>query len=194
LEAKRYGFCNVTVNPAYVSVAAKELTGSGVKVGCVVAFPLGASTTEIKVAEALRGLQDGAEELDMVMNVGRMLSGRTDEVLSEEKAVVGAVKKLNPQAIVKVIIEACYLSEGQKREACRLAVEAGADFVKSSTGFGPAGAKVEDIRLMRETVGPRVGVKASGGIRSLKDVLEMLNAGADRVGTSDAPAIMEEIA
>lgn len=192
-EARLYRFCNVTVNPCYVSKAANLLRGSGVKVCSVIGFPLGATTTVAKVTEALKAMEDGAEELDVVMNLGLMKSRMFEAVKEDVKSVVLAAKRRDPNALVKVIIEACYLTDEEKKKACQLTVAAGADFVKSSTGFGTGGATPSDISLMRKVVGPSVGVKASGGIKTLADVESLLLAGASRIGTSNGPSIIQEI-
>jgi deoxyribose-phosphate aldolase len=188
-EAKKYGFASVCVNPCWVSLAAKELAGSPVKVCSVVGFPLGANTTAVKVAETDAAVGDGAREIDMVLNVGQLRGGATDAVRADIQAVVVAAHRGG--AVVKVILETALLNDDQKRAACLLAKEAGADFVKTSTGFGPGGATAHDIALMREAVGPDMGVKAAGGIRTLADLRAMTAAGATRVGASASVAIME---
>ena len=189
VEAKKYSFASVCVNPYWVPLAAKELAGSPVKVCSVAGFPLGASTTAIKVAEAEMAIREGAREIDMVLNVGQLRAGANDAVRHDIQAVVDAAHRAG--AIVKVILETALLDDGKKRTACVLAKEAGADFVKTSTGFGPGGATPRDIALMRETVGPEMGVKAAGGIRTLADLRAMVAAGATRVGASASVAIME---
>ncbi len=186
-EAKEYGCASVCVNSAYVALVAKELAGSDVKTCCVVGFPLGAMTSEAKAFEAKDAIEKGANEVDMVIEVGRAKAGDFDYVKKDIGAVVAAADK---KAIVKVIIETCLLTEEEKRQACIAAKEAGADFVKTSTGFSTGGAKVEDIRLMRETVGPDMGVKASGGVRTWDAALAMIEAGASRIGTSSAAGIL----
>lgn len=187
-EAREYGFAAVCINPWFVSLAAETLRGSTVKVCTVAGFPLGASTTEVKTYEAVKAAADGAHEVDMVLNLPAMRSGRPDEVERDIAAIVQAL----PAAVhVKVILETCYLDEEQIRLACRMAVRAGARFVKTSTGFGPAGATVEAVRIMREVVGPTVGVKAAGGIRDFAAACAMIAAGADRIGCSAGVAIMQ---
>ncbi len=186
-EAKEYGCASVCVNSAYVALVAKELAGSDVKTCCVVGFPLGAMTSEAKAFEAKDAIEKGADEVDMVIEVGRAKAGDFDYVKRDIGAVVAAADK---KAIVKVIIETCLLTDEEKRQACIAAKEAGADFVKTSTGFSTGGAKVEDICLMRETVGPDMGVKASGGVRTWDAALAMIEAGASRIGTSSAAGIL----
>lgn len=191
-EAKQYGFASVCVNPSYVDLVKKELEGSPVKVCTVIGFPLGANSVAIKVAEAIAAIHAGAEEIDMVINIGALKSGDTVLVEQEISQVVTETARINSNIIVKVIIETCYLSDEEKVTACKLAKAAGAHYVKTSTGFGPAGATVEDIGLMRSTVGPDMGVKASGGIRTYADLLAMIEAGASRVGASASVDIMQE--
>ncbi len=187
-EARAESFASVCVNPLHVPLVAKELEGSGVLTCCVVGFPLGANASEVKAAESEFAVSQGAEELDMVINVGALKAGDHDRVLRDIAAVVDAAAGRT----VKVIIETCYLNEEEKRQACRAAMEAKAHFVKTSTGFGSGGATVEDIRLMRETVGDTMKVKASGGVRSYADAIAMIEAGADRIGASSGIAILAE--
>lgn len=186
-EAKKYNFASVCANPDQVALMAEELADSEVKVCTVIGFPLGVNLTEIKAAEAEAAVRDGADELDMVIKVGALKEGDYQTVKEDIEAVVEAAG----EKLVKVIIETCYLTDKQKIKACELAKAAGADFVKTSTGFGSGGAAVADIKLMRETVGPKMGVKASGGIRSLEDVKAMLEAGASRIGASSGVQIMK---
>jgi len=181
-EAKEYGFAAVCVNPAWVRRAYENLAGSEVKVASVIGFPLGAATTEVKVLETQRALRDGALEIDMVINVGRLKSGLYLWVGDEIRKIAEVCHEGG--AITKVIIETSLLSDEEKVVACRLAREAGADFVKTSTGWGAGGATVADVTLMRTTVGPEMGVKASGGIRTAEDVIAMIRAGATRIGAS----------
>jgi deoxyribose-phosphate aldolase len=188
-EARQYGFATVCINPYWVPLAASELAGSAVKVCTVAGFPLGATSTEAKVAEAAAALRSGAREIDMVINVGALRSGDFDAVKLDIAAVARVCHDAN--AIVKVILETALLDDAQKTKACGLAQAAGADFVKTSTGFGPAGATVQDIVLMRHAVGPRMGVKAAGGIRTLDDFRAMVAAGANRVGASASVKIVE---
>lgn len=188
-EAKAYGCASVCVNSGYVPLVSKELAGSEVKTCCVIGFPLGACTSEAKAAETTDSIEKGANEVDMVINVGRAKAGEWDCVKSDIEAVVKAAAG---KALVKVIIETCLLTDEEKIKACQAAKEAGADFVKTSTGFSTGGAKVEDIRLMRETVGPDMGVKASGGVRDFEKAQAMIEAGATRIGTSSAAGIVEQ--
>lgn len=187
-EAAEYEFASVCVNPAYVATAAAELKDSKVKVCTVIGFPLGASTSETKAFETRDAIEKGAEEIDMVVNIGAIKSGDDELVKKDIQAVVEAAKG---KAIVKVIIEASLLTDEEKVLASRLSKEAGADFVKTSTGFSTGGATVEDVKLMRETVGADLGVKASGGVRSLEDVQAMIDAGATRIGASSGVQIMQ---
>ncbi|ALS78910.1 2-deoxyribose-5-phosphate aldolase [Planococcus kocurii] len=187
-EAAEYKFASVCVNPAWVETAAVELAESDVKVCTVIGFPLGASTSETKAFETTDAILKGAGEIDMVVNIGALKSGNTDHVKKDIEAVVNAAKG---KAIVKVILETCLLTDEEKVTASRLSKEAGADFVKTSTGFSTAGATVEDVKLMRQTVGPDLGVKASGGVRSLEDVEAMIKAGATRIGASSGVKIMQ---
>ena len=186
-EAKEYGFASVCVNPAWVAAAYDVLKDTPhVKVCTVIGFPLGASASEVKAFETRTAIEHGATEVDMVINIGALKDGNDDLVRSDIAAVVEAAKG---KALTKVIIETCLLTEEEKVRACRLAVEAGADYVKTSTGFSTGGATVEDIALMRQTVGPEIGVKASGGVRSSEDAQKMIQAGATRIGTSGGVAI-----
>lgn len=187
MEAKEYRFAAVCVSPIRVSYAAARLAGTGVRVCTVVGFPQGATPTEVKVCEAKKAVADGAEEVDMVIPVGMLKDGETDYVQRDIPAVVGAVRG---KARVKVIIECALLTDAEKRTACRLAKEAGADFVKTSTGYAAHGATVEDVRLMRAAVGDAMGVKAAGGIRTRADADAMIAAGATRIGTSCGVDIM----
>ncbi|MCT4631190.1 MAG: deoxyribose-phosphate aldolase [Firmicutes bacterium] len=187
-EAKEYGFFSVCVNPHYVSLVKKELEGSDVKVCSVIGFPLGASVPETKAYETRKAIADGANEIDMVINVSALKNKEYDLVLNDIKAVVEA---LEGKAILKVIIETCLLTEEEKVKACELSVEAGAHFVKTSTGFSTGGATAEDISLMRKTVGPDLGVKASGGVRDRETALKMIEAGATRIGASSSIAIVK---
>src|SRR3984957_20401037 len=179
-EALEYNFASVCLNAYWVPLAASELTGSDVKVCTVVGFPLGATSTEAKIAETEAALRAGAQEIDMVQNIGA-LRGDNDRAVEEEIALVAAATH-RAGAIVKVILETALLTDDQKITSCRLAQMAGADFVKTSTGFSSSGAAVHDVELMRRVVGPTMGVKASGGIRTLEDLLKMLAAGANRIG------------
>jgi len=189
-EAIQYGFRCAVVNPVYVKYAAKLLGGSKVKACSTVGFPFGVSLPEIKALETVKAVEDGAEELDMVINLSALKSGDYELVKRDITAVVD-VKRLFKEVIVKVIIETAYLTRDEKIIACKLAKEAGADFVKTSTGLFGQGATVEDVRLMRQTVGKNMGVKAAGGIRTYADAVAMIEAGANRIGTSTAVAIIK---
>ncbi len=181
-EAAQYEFASVCVNPAWVKRCSSNLRGSGVKVCTVIGFPLGANTPEIKALEARRAIRDGAREVDMVINVGALKSGDHATVLTDIEKVVDSAHEAG--AIVKVILETSLLTDEEKVIASSLAKQAKADFVKTSTGFGGGGATVYDVALMRETVGPKMGVKASGGVRTKSDVEDMIAAGATRIGAS----------
>ncbi|NLW47478.1 MAG: deoxyribose-phosphate aldolase, partial [Firmicutes bacterium] len=180
-EAIENNFCSVCINPYWVPTVTKLLQGSPVKVCTVIGFPLGAATTRTKALEAEEAIAQGANEVDMVLNVGALKSGAYDLVLNDINAVV---KSAQGKALVKVILETGLLSETEKIKACELSVAAGANFVKTSTGFGPGGATRADIALMRRTVGPEIGVKASGGVRDYDTAVTMIKAGASRIGTS----------
>jgi deoxyribose-phosphate aldolase len=190
-EAREHGFASVCVNPVHVPLCAERLKGSGVDVCTVVGFPLGANATAIKSQEAALAATQGATELDMVVNVGALKDGKADFVQQDIKAVVDAVAKVNPKALVKVIIETCLLTDEEKKTACLAAKAAGAHFVKTSTGFGKGGATTGDIALMRAMVGPDMGVKASGGIKNYEQTMAMIKAGATRIGASAGIAIVE---
>jgi deoxyribose-phosphate aldolase len=187
--ARRYHVASVCAKPCDVVLAARLLAGSDVAVGTVVGFPHGNSTTAVKVAEARQALADGSAELDMVINIGALRSGQTAFVRDEIKAVVAAARG---QALVKVILENAYLTPEERVAGCQLAEAAGADFVKTSTGFAPTGATVADVKLMRATVGPRVQVKAAHGIRTLDALLEIIDAGATRVGATATATILDD--
>jgi deoxyribose-phosphate aldolase len=188
-EAREYVFASVCVNPYWVPLVAHQLEGSRVKVCSVVGFPLGATTTEAKVLETESAIRLGAQEIDMVINIGALLSGDLEAVKVDIAAVAEAAHKHG--ALLKVIIETALLDDARKVTACELAVAAKADFVKTSTGFSTAGATVHDVELMRHTVGPHIGVKASGGIRTLVDFRNMVAAGASRVGASASVKIVD---
>jgi deoxyribose-phosphate aldolase len=188
-EAKQYSFASVCINPAWVKTAADLLADTpDVKVCTVIGFPLGATTTETKVFEAKNAIENGAKEVDMVINIGALKDKRDDVVEQDIHAVVEAAKG---KALIKVIIETCLLTDEEKVRACELSVKAGADFVKTSTGFSTGGATVADVKLMRKTVGPNLSVKASGGVRSREDALAMIEAGATRIGASAGIAIVK---
>ena len=188
-DARKYEFASVCVNPFWVELVSRNLEGSDVATCVVIGFPLGATGWEVKVCEAAYASQRGAGELDMVMNIGAFKSRQLDVVERDIRAVIAVAAG---KALVKVILECCLLSEAEKVEACELAVSAGADFVKTSTGLSSGGATLEDVRLLKETVGERARVKASGGIRELWTALGMIEAGADRIGTSAGVAIVTE--
>lgn len=185
-EAKKYEFASVCVNPTWVKYCSELLAGTPVKVCTVIGFPLGATTSAVKAFETKDAITNGAGEIDMVINIGALKNGEYDLVRDDIKAVVDAANG----TLVKVIIETCLLTEEEKVKACELSVEAGAHFVKTSTGFSTGGATAEDIAMMRKTVGPNIGVKASGGVRSLEDMQKMIEHGASRIGASSGVAIM----
>ena len=185
-EAKQFDFMSVCVNPAYVPLAAQCLEGSDVKVCTVIGFPLGMNLTKTKIEEAALAIKEGADEIDMVINVGMLKAGHdqyVEEEIRELKAVAGS-------KVLKVIIETCLLTDDEKVRACIAAKNAGADFVKTSTGFSTGGATAHDVALMRKTVGPDMGVKASGGVRTHEDLVAMVEAGANRIGTSNGTKII----
>ncbi|HHZ7120702.1 TPA: deoxyribose-phosphate aldolase [Enterococcus faecalis] len=186
-EAKEYNFFSVCINPCWVAFASEQLADTDVAVCTVIGFPLGANTPEVKAYEAADAIKNGANEVDMVINIGALKSQQYDYVRQDIQGVVDAAKG---KALVKVIIETALLTDEEKVKACELAKEAGADFVKTSTGFSKGGAKVADIRLMRETVGPDMGVKASGGVHNAEEALAMIEAGATRIGASTGVAIV----
>ncbi|WP_435371942.1 deoxyribose-phosphate aldolase [Sporosarcina luteola] len=187
-EAKTYSFASVCVNPTWVKTAVEVLNGSTVKVCTVIGFPLGASTSAVKAFETKDAIENGAGEIDMVINIGALRSGDDELVKNDIAAVVDSAKG---KAIVKVIIETALLTDQEKRKACELSRAAGADFVKTSTGFSTGGATEEDVKLMRGVVGPEMGVKASGGVRSFEDMKKMIDAGATRIGASSGVQIMQ---
>ena len=193
-EAKKYNFASVCVNPYWVPLASDLLKNSTVKVCTVIGFPLGATSSESKASETEIAILQGADEVDMVINVGAMKNNKTDIVENDILAVVNSARKTgkaqNKNIIVKVILETCYLTKDEIKNACLSAKNAGADFVKTSTGFGTGGATVEDVALMKETVGSSMEVKASGGIRDYETAIKMINAGATRLGTSSGISIV----
>ena len=186
-EAIQYDFMSVCINPTWVAYAAQKLADTDVKVCTVIGFPLGANTSVVKAYEASEAIKNGADEVDMVINIGAAKAGNWDLVASDIAAVVAAADGVT----TKVIIETSLLTDEEKVQACQAAVQAGADFVKTSTGFSTAGATIDDIKLMRKTVGPDMGVKASGGVRSIADANAMIAAGATRLGTSNGVDIMK---
>lgn len=188
-EARKYEFAMVAINPAEVETCVKLLEGSPVRVGAAIGFPLGQTATECKAFETRDAIAKGATEIDTVINVRALQKGRLDIVKKEIEEMVAICRPAG--VICKVILETCYLSDAEKETVCRIAKEAGVDFVKTSTGFGTAGATVEDVALMRRVVGPEIGVKAAGGIRDLDTALAMIKAGATRIGTSSGVTIVE---
>jgi len=189
-EAAEYQFAMVAINPAEVETCVKLLKGTGVRTGAAIGFPLGQNTSEVKAFEIRDSIKKGATEIDMVINLRALQKGQIHIVRNEIEDIVSACK---PSGVIsKVILETCYLTDDQKQLVCQIAKEAGVDFVKTSTGFGTAGATVEDIRLMRLVVGPEMGVKASGSVRDLTTALAMIDAGATRIGTSSGVKIVTE--
>ncbi|KGF10268.1 deoxyribose-phosphate aldolase [Urinicoccus massiliensis] len=186
-EAKTHDFFSVCVQPTWISLCKEELAGSGVKIATVIGFPLGANTTETKVFEAKDAIEKGADEIDMVINIGALKSGQ-DQLVEDE---IRAIKEAIGDHILKVIIETCLLTEDEKIRACQLTLKAGGDYVKTSTGFSTGGAKLEDVKLMKDQVKDRAKVKASGGIRDFATAKKMLEAGAERLGVSAGIAIVE---
>lgn len=186
-EAREYNFMSVCVNPSFVKLAKKELEGTDVKVCTVIGFPLGQNTSEVKAFEAKEAIENGASEVDMVINIS-LLKDRKYEEFKED---IIKVREASRGYLLKVIIETCYLTDEEKKKACELAMLCGADFVKTSTGFGTGGATKEDVKLMRETVGDELGVKASGGVRTKEDALTMIENGATRIGTSNGIDIVK---
>ena len=191
-EAKKYGFWSVCVNPAYVSLAAEILTGTDVRVCSVVGFPLGANVSEVKEIEAEKAVSNGASEIDMVMNIGALKSHNYELVKRDIRKVVEHARAIRKNIVIKVIIETGLLTEDEKVLACRFVKDEGADFVKTSTGFSSSGATIHDVKLLRNTVGPNFGVKASGGIRTYHYAIELVEAGANRIGTGSGVVIIEE--
>ena len=185
-EAKEIGAASVCINPCNVKQVSAELAGTEVKVCTVIGFPLGANTSEVKAFETKDSIQNGAQEVDMVINIGALMAGDTDTVYQDIKAVVDAAEGTT----VKVIIETCYLTDEQKKQVCEAALKAGAQFVKTSTGFGTGGANAHDVALMREVVGDKMQIKASGGIHTYDEAMAVLDASADRLGVSASPAIL----
>ncbi|HZK33080.1 MAG TPA: deoxyribose-phosphate aldolase [Tissierellaceae bacterium] len=189
-EAIEYGFAAVCVNPFYVKYCKELLKGTNIKVATVIGFPLGANTSDVKAFETKNAIDNGAEEVDMVINIGALKSKDYSVVKEDIKSVVEVAKG---KALVKLIIETSLLNREEKIKACELAMEAGADFVKTSTGFSTGGATVEDVKLMKEVVGDKLGIKASGGIRDLKTANKMIEAGASRLGASSGVKIAKEL-
>lgn len=191
-EALEFGFGAVCVAPTWVSLASKTLASSSVKVVSVVGFPLGNTLTRVKAYEASQVVKNGADEIDMVINIGALLSGQKEIVFKDIKSVIESAHQEDPKTLIKVILETSILSDDQKILACKLAQKAGADFVKTSTGFMPRGATIQDVSLLRRVVGNRLGVKAAGGIRDLSTAMEMIAAGATRLGCSSSVSIIKE--
>jgi len=189
-EALQFGFYSVCINPCFIKMAKELLKDSNVRVATVIGFPLGMTLTEVKVYEAMNASLLGADEIDIVINIGALKSGDWETVRKDISDVIMATKGL----IHKTIIETCYLDDNEKRRAVEITLEVGSEFIKTSTGFGPLGARVRDIRLIKSIVGDAAGIKAAGGIRTLKQVLSMLKAGATRIGTSAGVRIVREIA
>ncbi len=185
-EAKQYNFYSVCVNGAYVGLACSELMKSDVKIAAVIGFPLGAMTTKAKVFEAKQCIEDGANEIDMVLNIGLLKSGYYEIVRDE----IAKIKKTIGSNVLKVIFENCYLTNEEKKIACQLSIDAGADFIKTSTGFGPGGATIEDVRLMKDIAQDKILIKASGGIKDIDTARAYINLGASRLGTSSGVALV----
>jgi deoxyribose-phosphate aldolase len=190
MQAQNYSFAAVCINPTYVELASKELSGSSVKVCAVIGFPLGANSTDVKGYEAANAVKSGADEVDMVINIGSLKIGKLEVLEREIEAVVSRANSINISTVVKVIIETCYLTDEEKMTACQIVVKAGAQFVKTSTGFGTGGADVHDIKIIRKIVGPAFGIKASGGISTFSQAMAMIEAGATRIGTSASVQIL----
>ncbi|MGQ9496947.1 MAG: deoxyribose-phosphate aldolase [Desulfotomaculales bacterium] len=191
-EAREFGFATVCVNPCYVRLVRQQLEGSPVKVCTVIGFPLGATTLNVKVLEAREAAMDGIDEMDVVLNIGALKEGDTKFLMNELDKVIEAARDVRRDITVKVILETGLLTDAEKLLACWVATGAGADFVKTSTGYGPSGATIEDVRFLRNAVGPHFGVKAAGGIRDLPFARALLDAGANRLGTSAAARLMRQ--
>jgi len=191
-EAREFGFGAVCVNPCFVSLAARELDGTGVKVCTVIGFPLGANAVETKVTEARLAATDGAHEIDIVLNIGALKEGDSKYLMSEADKVIEGARDVNRDILVKLIAETGFLTADEKLLACWVATGSGADYIKNATGYGPTGAQPDEIRFLRKAVGSHFGVKAAGGIRDLKTALALLEAGADRLGTSSGIRIIRE--
>jgi deoxyribose-phosphate aldolase len=187
-EARRYGFFSVCVQPSFLMTAGEALAGTGIMLSTVIGFPLGTTLSRVKIYEAMEAVFEGADELDIVMNQGLARAGKWDDAGREISDIITAT----PDSVHKVIIETCYLTDNEKKRAALTVMDAGAEFVKTSTGFGPSGAKVRDVELIASATKGRIGIKASGGIRTLKNVLALINAGATRIGTSAGVSIVAE--
>ena len=192
-EARKYGFISVCVNSCYVNAACRELSGSSVSVCSVVGFPLGACAPAAKAFEAAEAVRCGAAELDIVINIGFLKGGLPELVKSDLEQAILCARNENPATVIKIILETCLLTKAEKIKAGSLAIDLGANFIKTSTGFGKGGANVNDVALLKQIAGNNAGVKASGGIRDLSAAVTMINAGASRIGTSSGPAIIEEL-
>ncbi|MBI5198993.1 MAG: deoxyribose-phosphate aldolase [Nitrospirae bacterium] len=188
-EAKGYSFRAVCINPVYVSYVRNVLSGTRVKVCTVIGFPLGSNRTPTKVFEAMEAVKDGADELDIVINLGALKESKWDDVRKEISDIVMAT----PRVTHKIIIETCYLTDDEKKRACEVIIEAGAEFVKTSTGYSPSGAKVRDIKLIKSVVGNKIRIKASGGVKTLFKAFSLIKVGANTIGTSSGVSIMEEL-
>ena len=188
-EAVKYGFYSVCLYPAFIKKAGEVLFESHVKVSSVIAFPSGATLPKVKIYESIEAVLNGADELDIVLNIGALKSGDWKSVARELEGIIAAT----PEAVHKIIIENCYLDDEEKKKVCDIVMKSGAEFIKTSTGFGPAGANVKDVKLLKSIVGEEIGIKAAGGIRTLKDVVAFLDAGATRIGTSSGVEIVNEL-
>jgi deoxyribose-phosphate aldolase len=191
-ECKEYGFAAIYVNPCDVKLAAEQLAGTGVNIGTVIGFPQGVNRTEIKIAEGHKAIEDGATDLDFVINIARMKSGQRDYVQKELNDFVKAMKEYDPKVVIKVIIETCFLDHDQKVEACKIVAESGADYIKTSTGTGPAGCRIGDIRLMRKICGDKVKIKAAAQITFVEQALAVIDAGATRIGENTAVEMLKD--
>jgi deoxyribose-phosphate aldolase len=188
-EAKENGFFSVCIHPSFIETARDALSGTDVRISTVIGFPLGMTLSKVKAFEAVESLSSGADELDIVMNIGLAKSGRWGDLEKDISTTISAA----PEALHKIIIEACYLTDEEKRSACTAVINAGAGFIKTSTGFGPSGASIEDVRLIRSITKGKIGIKAAGGIKSLAELLDLVDAGASRIGTSSGVPIMKEL-
>jgi deoxyribose-phosphate aldolase len=187
-NAEKYGFYAVCIHPAFIRKARQTLSQSHVKISTVIGFPTGMTLSRVKIYEALEAVLNGADELDIVVNIGFIKSGKWNSVAEEISDILTAT----PGAVHKIIIETCYLSDAEKRKVSEIAMDRGAEFIKTSTGFGPAGASVKDVKLIRSVTKGRIGIKAAGGVRTLKDAMALIDAGATRIGTSSGVEIMKE--
>ena len=188
-EAMQYGFYSVCLYPVFIKKAGKVLFGSHVKISSVIGFPSGATLPEVKIYEAIEAVLNGADELDIVLNIGSLKSGNWQSVAKELEGIIAAT----PEALHKIIIETCYLDDEEKKRVCDIIIKSGAEFIKTSTGFGPAGAEIKDVKLLKSIAGDEIGIKAAGGIRTLKDVVAFRDAGATRIGTSSGVEIINEL-